>query len=434
MRNSSATRVVFGGAMMAAVSGLALACPPCDDATTQAGEGVWVGSFDEHLGDGTFTMAFTPAGGAWVGEEGGVWSLSPAAQPETKEEIVIFEENGKRRVIHNGKELSDEEAVKLHEHLRELHAGGAHGHAGSEIEISIVPEVHEGEVRLATRLQNAYGQAVAQPKVMLGITMAEPGEALRVHLDLGDRPVIMINGVIEGLPAAEAGLKRYDIIVGIDDSDDQITAERLHEILSKKTPGEELRLRVVRGGQKETYRLKLLPYDAKRLGIEPQPLAGGAVLGEREHVESAEKAEHMARLKEMTQRLRESGLDEGQIAQVQRQVEQALQQALRHGQEAVAASRVAPGANGSYEFVVPGPDGRMFELKVPDMSSMEVPEALREHMARFGGESSDLDARLSELEQRMDEMSAQFEARMEKTLQRFEELTERLERRLGDGG
>ncbi|MCA9295044.1 MAG: hypothetical protein KC983_00975, partial [Phycisphaerales bacterium] len=54
------------------------------------------------------------------------------------------------------------------------------------------------------------------PKVMLGVHLDRPSEAVMYHLGLDRSACTMLSGIYEGLPAYEAGLRQYDVIVAID--------------------------------------------------------------------------------------------------------------------------------------------------------------------------------------------------------------------------
>lgn len=106
---------------------------------------------------------------------------------------------------------------------------------------------------------------VEQPKVMLGINMSEPGAALRKHLRLDDdRQVIMVEKVIEGLPAAKAGMESYDIIVSINDSK-EASGETLHKALMEHKAGDKLKIWVLRAGEKLLIEPELVAYDGEKL-------------------------------------------------------------------------------------------------------------------------------------------------------------------------
>ncbi|MHC4993329.1 MAG: PDZ domain-containing protein, partial [Planctomycetota bacterium] len=79
------------------------------------------------------------------------------------------------------------------------------------------------------------------PPVMLGLTMAEPGRALEVHLGLEPGESTMITGVYEGLPAHKAGLREYDLIVGVDGAR-PATPDAIREVLEELDDGDSIRL------------------------------------------------------------------------------------------------------------------------------------------------------------------------------------------------
>ncbi|MEX0876105.1 MAG: PDZ domain-containing protein, partial [Phycisphaerales bacterium] len=114
--------------------------------------------------------------------------------------------------------------------------------------------VTRGEVRLN------------QPKVMLGVNMSEPSAALRKQLRLDEgMEVILIERVIEGLPADKAGLEEFDVIVSIDGSEGASTG-MLSSTLAGKSPDDRLEMVVLRGGEKVRLTATLAAYDPKKLG------------------------------------------------------------------------------------------------------------------------------------------------------------------------
>lgn len=87
-----------------------------------------------------------------------------------------------------------------------------------------------------------------RPHVRIGITMEDVPEALAAHLGLDSEAVIMIAGVTEGMPAARAGLRRFDIVICID-GDKDVTQDRVREVVQSKKPGETITLHIIRGGE-----------------------------------------------------------------------------------------------------------------------------------------------------------------------------------------
>lgn len=423
-------------ATMMAFSGLALACPPeCEedggsDGDKQARTSVWHGEMSDN-GEAAIQ---------WISHDEAIHDLFNEGDEHV--EIMVFSDGKTLKVMRNGQEVP---AESLNELGNQFHFFGDH-EAGGAFEIKMEPGAAEipsiGTMWTTddTIPHVIKSDMVKQPPVMLGITMGEPDEALRAHLGLGDRSVIMVDSVIEGLPASKAGLRKYDIIVGLDGSDDHVTAARLHDILLAKKPGDELMLRVLRGGEKETYRVELRAYSPKDLGIteEHDPISNLFIKPERAH---ASQAQHANQLSELLEQLRESGFKPEQIETVQRLIESAKAQANKAmGDRQLVWERengpMADSPRPPSKAVVPAPDGRrMIEIEVPDLRNFQVPDALRGRIEQFGGaHSDDLERRLNELESRMDEVSARMEERLERVITRFEELTNRLERRLRDGG
>lgn len=109
------------------------------------------------------------------------------------------------------------------------------------------------------------GSSFEHPKVMLGVQLAPPGEALEIHLRLDPDSATMISQVYEGLAADEAGLEKYDIIIAIN-GDDEAGSENVRKLLSEKEPGEEITLTIIHKGKKRKVHVQLQAYDAQKLG------------------------------------------------------------------------------------------------------------------------------------------------------------------------
>ena len=104
------------------------------------------------------------------------------------------------------------------------------------------------------------------PKVMIGITHDDVSAELREKLSLGESEGVYVIDVREGLPAAKAGIEPGDVIIEVDGR----RLERrdvLMDILKEREPGDELKVIVLRDGEKQKLRLGLEPYDAGRLGV-----------------------------------------------------------------------------------------------------------------------------------------------------------------------
>lgn len=85
-------------------------------------------------------------------------------------------------------------------------------------------------------------------KAWLGITGYSMNESIARQLGTDQNTGILIAGVTEESPAAEAGLEQADIIIGADGSNIE-TFDDLSAILKNKQPGDKIELTVIRQGQ-----------------------------------------------------------------------------------------------------------------------------------------------------------------------------------------
>jgi hypothetical protein len=105
---------------------------------------------------------------------------------------------------------------------------------------------------------------VDEPKVMIGIHLDEPDDALRCHLKLEPGTTTLIKALHKGLPAEQAGLGEFDVITKIDGKAPADPAS-LRAALAEKEPGDVIRLRVIHEGTPTVVRVTLAPYDAQAM-------------------------------------------------------------------------------------------------------------------------------------------------------------------------
>lgn len=123
-------------------------------------------------------------------------------------------------------------------------------------------------------LQPMEGMAIATPKVMIGITMGEPSEALAGHLGIKQDEAVLVEKVYDGLPADKAGLKAQDIIVEVDGVR-PVTQQKFRETINKHEAGEKVTLKVLRKGEEQKITVELKKFDGEKLGM---PGAQGGVI------------------------------------------------------------------------------------------------------------------------------------------------------------
>jgi hypothetical protein len=109
----------------------------------------------------------------------------------------------------------------------------------------------------------AFGQGET-PKVMIGVILDKPGEALCKHLDLDADAVTLISGLYKGLPAEKAGLEQYDIILKIDGKT-PADPETIQKLLADQEPGDVVQLTVIQAGKRKNFEIELAPYDAEAM-------------------------------------------------------------------------------------------------------------------------------------------------------------------------
>jgi hypothetical protein len=219
----------------------------------------------------------------------------------------------------------------------------------------------------------AIPMAPAAPlKVMLGVNMSQPGEDLREELDLDEGEGVLVDRVIEGLPAAKAGLKQGDVIIEFD-GERPVKAETVREVLSKKDVGDTINVTVLREGESRRLKVKLAAYDPSKFGT-PGAVGGRGGPGGIYQVQPLE------------------GLD-------QEQMQKLMEEHMKHfNQGGGAAGPRVWGPNGEQgmRFFVPG------------------------------GNNAETDAKMDELEARMKEL--------DKKLQRLSEQLTRLQKQLEKSG
>ncbi len=198
------------------------------------------------------------------------------SQPDGKRKVIRIE-NGEVSVEIDGEEVEvgrmehlDDGTVKVYDEkggnvIAEFKMGGRDGN----LRFGVGKDANE----MFGRLMELHGDEMlkfqpdgGQPRVMLGITMTGPDEATIKRFNLRDDDVIVVERIIEGLPADRAGLRADDIIIEFD-GHERLNPEKLRELLRKRNPGEKVEVRVLRDGKKKDTVIKLEAFDGSALGI-----------------------------------------------------------------------------------------------------------------------------------------------------------------------
>jgi DNA-binding transcriptional MerR regulator len=201
--------------------------------------------------------------------------------------------------------------------------------------------------------------------------MSQPGEDLREELDLDEGEGVLVDRVIEGLPAAKAGLKQGDVIVEFD-GERPVSAQTIREVLEKKDVGDTVNVTVLREGESKRLKVKLAEYNPGKFGM-PGAWVGGGGPGGIYQVQPLEGLDHEQMKKLMDEHMKQFGQGGG------------------------AAPRVwGPSGEQNMRFFVPG------------------------------AKNEETDAKMAELEARMKEL--------DKKLQRLSEQLTRLQKSLDKAG
>lgn len=274
-------------------------------------------------------------------------------------------------------------------------------------------------------------QASEPPKVMLGVTMSQVDEATREANDL-HADAILIDNVIEGLPASKAGIRKSDVIVRIEEKT-PASQEALRTLLRERKPGEKLGVTVLRGGRERQVVIELEPYDAEKLMSLTTSMPD---IGAWHSVAPADEAR--AALEKALSRLRASDLPTETRKQVE-DARRALEEAMRNLELQIHTNplgRTGGGAHGGDVRVFGGDPGQFFTIPVPDSGELN---RLREENVRLRAQLDEMRAQFGAAEQWRRQVEEQHrrttggagEDRLERLntrLDRLEQMIEKLVR------
>lgn len=287
--------------------------------------------------------------------------------------------------------------------------------------------VIDGDVGFGFSTDQNMQIAKAHPPVMLGIRLGEPGAALRAHLDLGEKDAILVEGVTEGLAADRAGLRKYDVIISVDGSG-EANGQVLHKALSKKEPGDELRLIVVRGCDKVRLTAELDAYNAEKLSIS-RTWVGGAPGDEEAEVFRFRSTPQFAAGRPFIWRdHREELLDTLYEKLRGRLTDEQVEQTREAIQEALEASEfdfefLAPDLDGlgTMEFRWDGKDHKLVIPKGGSWKAM-VQEGLPSLREELRHEAHDAERKTEEINRRLSERLEELSEEIERLRESLEDL------------
>ncbi len=148
-------------------------------------------------------------------------------------------------------------------HKGDIQFGGEHGLDLSGTHGNVFKWEHDDDDKAL------FGEVEDHQRVMIGIHMDQVEPAIRQYLDLPGEEGVLITAVVPDTPAAWAGLKGDDIIIGVgfDGHNDACTFDSLRETMEDLEPGDFVRLEVIRQGKRIVKELEVAPWNAEALGV-----------------------------------------------------------------------------------------------------------------------------------------------------------------------
>jgi len=104
----------------------------------------------------------------------------------------------------------------------------------------------------------------------IGVVLTDVTPDLQRSLKLPVSRGALVQDVSDGSPAADAGLRPYDVILGVDGRDVLSNDELIRDI-SGRQPGTQTRLEVLRDGRKQAVQVRLVERPRDLTGSEPPP-------------------------------------------------------------------------------------------------------------------------------------------------------------------
>jgi len=259
-------------------------------------------------------------------------------------------------------------------------------------------------------------RGTGEQRVRIGITMDTPGEALATQLGVDRDKTVLITQVFDGMPAAKAGLKRFDLVVAVDGKT-PATGEAIRKALSQKKAGEILKLEVLRKGTRLSLEIAVEEAD------KPEK-EEGSLLGLGYVLDSAGQLQPFARItienklqdagKALQKALEELQTREMDLKELERKIPQLKNLDLGKigellGDVKIQLGKIQPKGLGFGYSMTPGEGGKFSVLLTPRdgfVPAQVVPPhfVLPQPPSPPAAANPDIEKRLDKLEERMDKM------------------------------
>lgn len=208
--------------------------------------------------------------GAHAGDDAQNQSTIVMSRNDNGDEVTVRIENGEMTATRNGKAIPADKVRKSDNKIEIL---GDNGEVVSTLNIGFAGGM-PGDIKRVWRTGNGgrvvqgqplIGTTTSRPKVMIGVNMSTADGKLAEHLGLKEGGAVL-DSVIDGLPAAKAGLKANDVLVEIEGK--KVSDETdIRQTLKGKNPGDTVKVKYIRqGAAAQEATITLEGFDAEKLG------------------------------------------------------------------------------------------------------------------------------------------------------------------------
>ncbi len=128
-------------------------------------------------------------------------------------------------------------------------APGFKWHTGGDGDVFFAPGGEENEFTV-------FQPSGVANRAIIGINISDADADMLKQLGIDG--AIRIDGVIDGTPAAKAGIRANDLLLGLN-GNRTVNVEQLQDLLSGKNPGDQVKVQVLRKGDKKNFEIRLAP-------------------------------------------------------------------------------------------------------------------------------------------------------------------------------
>ena len=247
---------------------------------------------------------------------------------------------------------NDEEGEEIHRHGDHHDSGdrGENGDDGDREKVIIMGP--DGHMRhMGPMGPMGHMGMMGGSRNYLGVEILQMSEALREAMKAPRDKGVLVNQVVEGSPADEAGMRAGDVIVGVGDESIEDTGD-IGSALSDHDAGDEVSVQVIRNGSERTMKIKVArrPGPSGRRGALPpgtnREWIGLSEKDKQELQRTIERAMEQAHeaMRQVHEQMKEHGQEmkimQEQLREQSRKIKEQIRQEIQGGRSTVRASNV----------------------------------------------------------------------------------------------